>query len=158
MINQANGVHHTPQDLGVQEILGPRELMRIAEEKERRKARDAFERMSKANAQKQKAREEFMKRVMCGDAKKQVSLLLRRAAETGHHEILVLQFPSDFCNDGGVAINNFGREWPQTLNGFARRAYDFWQQELKPLGYKIKAQIISYPDGMLGDVGIFLSW
>ncbi len=45
-----------------------------------------------------------------------------------------------------------------TLTGFAKRAYEFWQKELEPQGYKLRAQIMDFPGGMPGDVGIFLRW
>ena len=64
--------------------------------------------------------------------------------------------PSEFCTDGGRAINNFEPHWPDTLTGFAKRAHEFWQKELQPLGYKVRAQILDFPGGMPGDVGIFL--
>jgi hypothetical protein len=38
------------------------------------------------------------------------------------------------------------------------KAPDFFEAELKPLGFKSRAQILNYPDGRPGDVGIFLAW
>jgi len=35
---------------------------------------------------------------------------------------------------------------------------EFYQKELHPLGFKCQAEIISFPDGMPGDVGLFLKW
>jgi hypothetical protein len=32
--------------------------------------------------------------------------------------------------------------------------YEFWDRRLKPLGYKLKVQIVDWP----GDVGITLKW
>ena len=49
-------------------------------------------------------------------------------------------------------------EWPSTLEGFAKKAYDFFVKELRPLGYKLHAEIISFPGGMPGEVGLFLKW
>lgn len=69
-----------------------------------------------------------------------------------------MRFPSAYCTDRGRAINNFEPDWPQTLTGFAKKAHAFYEKELAPLGYKVRAQIMDYPDGMLGDVGIFLRW
>jgi hypothetical protein len=31
-------------------------------------------------------------------------------------------------------------------------------KELRPLGYKLHAEIISFPGGMPGEVGMFLKW
>ena len=64
----------------------------------------------------------------------------------------------EYCTDGGRAINNFEPDWPKTLTGFAKRAYEFWQEELEPQGYKLSAQIMDFPGGVPGDVGVFLRW
>ncbi len=50
------------------------------------------------------------------------------------------------------------RDWPDSLTGFARRAYEYYVQELQPKGYHLSARILDYPDGMPGHVGLFLSW
>jgi hypothetical protein len=66
--------------------------------------------------------------------------------------------PAPICADGGRAIDNFEPERPQTLTGFAKKAHELYEKELAPLGYKVRAQIMDYPGGMPGDVGIFLRW
>jgi hypothetical protein len=40
----------------------------------------------------------------------------------------------------------------------AKRAYEFWQEELEPQGYKLSAQFMHFPGGVPGDVGLFLRW
>jgi hypothetical protein len=37
-------------------------------------------------------------------------------------------------------------------------ALRFPSKELEPQGYKLRAQIMDFPGGMPGDVGIFLRW
>ena len=37
-------------------------------------------------------------------------------------------------------------------------AYDFYQKELRPLGYKLHAEIVSYPGGMPGEAALILKW
>ena len=49
-------------------------------------------------------------------------------------------------------------EAPGPASGFAKRAYEFWRKELEPQGYKLRAQIMDFPGGMPGDVGMFLRW
>jgi hypothetical protein len=71
---------------------------------------------------------------------------------------MAVRFPSTYCTDGGRAINNYEADWPNTLTGFAKRAFEFWQKELEPKGYKLRAQILDFPGGMPGDVGMFLRW
>jgi hypothetical protein len=87
-----------------------------------------------------------------------VSRVVKAAAERGEREVLALRFSSTYCSDGGRAINSFEPDWPKTLTGFAKRAHEFWQKELEPKGYKVRAQIMDFPGGMPGDVGIFLKW
>ena len=43
-------------------------------------------------------------------------------------------------------------------DAFAKDAYNFYVKELRPLGYKLHAEIISFPGGMPGDVGLYLAW
>jgi len=39
-----------------------------------------------------------------------------------------------------------------------REFYDSCERYPRPAGYKLRAQILSYPGGMPGDVGVFLHW
>ena len=83
---------------------------------------------------------------------------LRGAAERGDTEILVMRFPNALCTDHGRAINNADANWPDSLTGRPRQAYELWRDRLKPAGYKLKAMIVDWPGGMPGDVGFFLEW
>jgi hypothetical protein len=84
--------------------------------------------------------------------------LIRVAVEQGKTEALIYSFPSDLCADAGRAIHNAQPDWPDTLQGKARELYDRYVEVAKPRGYKLKAMIISFPGGMPGDVGFYLSW
>lgn len=59
---------------------------------------------------------------------------------------------------GGRAINNSDRNWPIYLTGYAKSIYDAHETMTKPLGYRLTARILSYPDGRIGDIGLFLNW
>ncbi|MBY0298896.1 MAG: hypothetical protein K2X71_23145 [Methylobacterium sp.] len=83
---------------------------------------------------------------------------LRIAAEQGQKELLVMRFPNLLCSDKGRAINNAEAGWAETLTGRPRQAYEFWRDRLHPAGYGLKAMIVDWPDGMPGDVGLFLTW
>jgi hypothetical protein len=48
--------------------------------------------------------------------------------------------------------------WESTLTGLPKEVLIFWEQYLKPRGYKIKFHIVDYSNGMPGDIGITLNW
>ncbi|QFR34461.1 hypothetical protein [Ancylobacter sp. TS-1] len=83
---------------------------------------------------------------------------LRAAAERGETEIMVMRFPNSLCTDHGRAINNTEERWPETLTGRPRQAYELWRDHLKSAGYGLAAMIVEWPNGMPGDVGLFLNW
>ena len=80
------------------------------------------------------------------------------AASSGETEYLLLQFPSDLCTDGGREIDVAEAGWEETLRGEAADLYDRWRKELKPQGFGLSARIVSYVDGVIGDIGLFLTW
>lgn len=139
-------------------LITPEELRRIVEAKELEKAREALERRRKIDAERHAFHDTFMHQELPPDVMQRVSALVRGAAERGEREVLAMRFPSEYCTDGGRAINNFEPGWPETLTGFARRGYEFRQRELAPEGFKVRAQIMNFPGGVPGDVGIFLTW
>jgi hypothetical protein len=139
-------------------MITPDELRRIADDKEKEQLQVALEKKRKADEAQDQVREAFMAREIHPEVFERVSKLVRAAAERGEREVLVLRFSSEYCTDGGRAINSFEPDWPKSLTGFAKVAYEFWQKELEPQGYKLRAQIMDFPGGMPGDVGIFLSW
>jgi hypothetical protein len=122
------------------------------------KAREALEKKRKVDDEHQQLHDAFMAREIHPEVFERVSKVVRSAAERGEREVLVVRFPSQYCTDGGRALNNFEPEWPDTLAGFAKRAYEFWQKELEPQGYKLRAQGMDFPGGVPADVGIFLRW
>jgi hypothetical protein len=139
-------------------LITPEELRRIADEKEMAAAREALEKKKKVEDEHHQVREAFMSQDVHPEVFERVSRVVKSAAERGEREVLALRFPSEYCTDGGRAINSFEPHWPETLTGFAKRAHEFWQKELEPKGYKVRAQIMDFPGGMPGDVGIFLRW
>ena len=82
----------------------------------------------------------------------------RLAASAGETEYLLLRFPSDLCTDGGRRIDVAEEGWEETLRGEAADLYDRWRKELKPQGFGLSARIVSYVDGVIGDIGLFLTW
>ena len=82
----------------------------------------------------------------------------REAAERGDTEFLLLRFPSQLCSDGGRAINAPDPDWPRTLRGEAAEMYLRWERELRPRGFHLAARVVEFPDGVPGDIGLFLVW
>ena len=80
------------------------------------------------------------------------------AAERGEREFLLMRFPSQLCSDGGRAINAPDRGWPETLRGEAAELYLRWERDLKPGGFHLAARVVEFPDGVPGDIGLFLVW
>jgi hypothetical protein len=139
-------------------LITPDELRRFAEEKEMEKAKEALEKKRKADDERHQFHDAFMSQDIHPDVFERLSRVVKSAAERGEREVLVIRFPSEYCTDGARAINNFEPNWPETLTGFAKRAFEFWQKELQPQGYKVRAQIMDFPGGMPGEVGLFLRW
>jgi len=82
----------------------------------------------------------------------------REAAKAGQKDYLLLRFPSQLCSDGGRAINITEPDWPGTLRGQAAELYLRWEKDLKPEGFHLAAQVLDFPGGFPGDVGLFLIW
>lgn len=86
------------------------------------------------------------------------SIIVNRAVENGHTSVQVYRFPHTLCTDNGRAINQAEPGWETTLTGIPKEIYEFWKRQLQPRGYHIRYEIIDYPGGMPGDVGVTLSW
>lgn len=140
------------------DIIKPQQLNDIMIAADDAKAREEKTYREKMAAQKKALQEAFMSRDIHPDVAQRINDAVKRAAEQGHSQFQVLTFPSSYTNDRGRSINNFDPDWPQSLEGFAKKAYEYYQKELKPLGYKLHAEIVSFPDGMPGDVALYLKW
>lgn len=139
-------------------LLKPMDLHQIASDAEIAKMDEERRKKKQTEQQLLDLRDAFMERDIHPQVFDRLNTAVKVAAERGLHQIQVVTFPSGFCSDGGRRINIADPEWPSTLEGFAKRAYDFFEKELRPLGYKLHAEIISFPKGMPGDVGLFLKW
>lgn len=144
--------------MSTEKLLTPAELKQVTEQAEMAKAKELTERLNKQAEEQKDLKHIFMDREIHPQAFERVNAAVRRAAEQGIHEIQAFVFPATYCNDKGRRINNLEHDWPDSLEGFAKRAYEFYVKELQPLGYKLRAQVLDYPHGMPGDIGIFLSW
>jgi hypothetical protein len=104
------------------------ELRRIAEEKEMAQLREALEQKRKADEERHHLHDAFMAEELVPDVFERASRMVKGAAERGEREVLAIRFPSEYCTDGGRAINNFEPNWPETLTGFAKRAHEFFSR------------------------------
>jgi hypothetical protein len=39
-----------------------------------------------------------------------------------------------------------------------KELFDFWKKHLQSKGYRLRYQIVDWPEGKPGDIGITLSW
>jgi CBS domain-containing protein len=139
-------------------VLTPKQLHRISEDAAMAKAKEALAQMKLEEEHKRNLHDAFMSREPPADALERLMATLRHLAEQGETEMLALQFPASYLDDHGRKINNFEADWPTSLTGFAKRGFEFYEKNLRPLGYKVRAQILDYPGGMPGTVGIYLAW
>jgi hypothetical protein len=92
------------------------------------------------------------------DVLKQVANIIQRAVKNGVTEVQVYRFPNVLLTDNGRAINQQESGWEKTLTGVPKEIYEFWQRHLRERGYKLRFQIIEFPGGVPGDVGVTLKW
>jgi hypothetical protein len=84
--------------------------------------------------------------------------IIQRAVSAGFTEVEVHRFPNNLCTDHGRAINQQEPGWEKTLTGVPKEIYQLWYKYFRPRGYKLRVQIVDWPGGMPGDVGMTLSW
>jgi hypothetical protein len=84
--------------------------------------------------------------------------VIQRAVRNGLTEVQVYRFPNSLCTDKGRAINQQEKGWENTLTGIPKEIFQLWTDHLKPRGYRIGYQIIDYPGGVPGDIGITIAW
>ncbi|TMJ52348.1 MAG: hypothetical protein E6G85_11695 [Alphaproteobacteria bacterium] len=89
---------------------------------------------------------------------KLASSVIQRAVRNGLTEVQVYRFPNMLCTDKGRAINQMEPGWEKTLTGIPKEIFQLWTDYLKPRGYRIGYQIIDFPGGVPGDIGITISW
>ena len=140
------------------QFLSPQDLKKITDdaEMEELKAEAAKRRQGDQTAAEMKRT--FESRELDPKAPDRINQAVRAAAARGAREVLVLRFPASYCKDGGRQINNFESGWPDSLTGFGRTAFEFYESQLQSLGFTMRAEIMSFPEGNLGDVGLYLRW
>jgi hypothetical protein len=136
------------------------DLQKKIAEIEGQKASEYMRKVAAAEAEKKALMDRISKPSGVSDEErmKRAAAIINRAVDNGLTEVLIATFPNDICTDKGRAINQQEKGWETTLTGLPREFYEFWRKHLQPRGYRIKFQIVSFPNGMPGDIGVTLSW
>jgi len=136
------------------------DLMKKIAEVEAEKASEYMAQQAKVAAEKKALMDQLLKPSGVSDEERQkrAAAVIKRAVDKGLTEIQVLTFLNALCTDGGRAINQQEPGWENTLTGLPKELFEFWQKYLKPRGYKLRFQIIDWPGGKPGDIGITLAW
>ena len=92
------------------------------------------------------------------EAIRRAKTIIERAMKNRQTEVEVIRFSHELCTDRGRAINQQEPGWEETLRGEPKGMYQFYEKHLRPLGYKVKAQVVDFPEGLPGDIAISLRW
>jgi hypothetical protein len=137
-----------------------KEILKQSALKEAEKAEEFRRAQAAADSEKRQLIEELTKPSGLSEEEKikRASAIIQRAVRNGLNEVQVYRFPNLLCTDRGRAINQMEPGWEKTLTGIPKEMYQLWKDYLQPRGYKIAYQIIDFPGGVPGDIGITLSW
>ncbi len=80
------------------------------------------------------------------------------AATQGESSFELIRFPCDLCSDGGRKIDVAEIDWPTILGGEAAEVYARWERELRPAGFRLRALIVEYLDGIPNNIALSLAW
>ena len=136
------------------------DIMKQIALKEAEKASAAMRERTAADTEKQALMEKFSRPSGVSDEERmaRAAAIIKRAADNGLTEVLIVRFPNELCTDRGRAINQTEPGWEKTLTGLPKELFEFFEKFLKPRGYRIAFQIVDFPGGMPGDVGVTLKW
>jgi hypothetical protein len=145
---------------GLAELPTAKDLMKQIALREAEKASAAMSEQTTAEAEKKALLEKFSKPSGVSDQERlaRATAIIKRAANNGLTEVEIWRFPNQLCTDRGRAINQMEPGWESTLTGLPKELLDFWRQYLKPQGYRLKVQIVDFPGGIPGDIGMTLAW
>ena len=116
--------------------------------------------LAEAEAEKQALLDHFKKPSGISDEEgiRRAIKIIERAVSNGLTEVQVCRFPNTLCTDRGRAINQQEPGWETTLTGFPKEIYQLWAKYFRERGYKLRVEILDFPGGMPGDVGMTLKW
>src|SRR5690348_5101423 len=81
------------------------------------------------------------------EAMRRAIKIIERAVSNGRTEVQVHRFPNALCTDSGRTINQQEPGWEKTLTGVPMEIYQLWAKYFRPRGYKLKVEIIDFPNG-----------
>lgn len=137
-----------------------KEILQKLAMREAEKASEEARLRAVAHAEKEALLEKLRKPSGVSDeeALRRVNNIIERAVGSGLLEVLVYRFPNELCTDRGRAIIQGEAGWEKTLTGLPKEMYEFWDRQLRSLGYKLRFEVIEWPGGMPGDIGVTLRW
>ena len=127
---------------------------------EAEEATEQARKLAEAEAEKKALLDQFTKPSGLSDeeAIQRAIKIIERAVSNGRTEVQVHRFPNQLCTDRGRAINQQEPGWEDTLTGVPKEIYELWAKYFRQRGYKLKVEIVDFPGGMPGDVGMTLKW
>jgi hypothetical protein len=140
------------------ELPSATDIREIFDRKKNEKAAEELKQRQAADEEKKHQKELFLARKLTPDLVRLIMKRVRDVAENGAEEIVLGRFPCAWCTDGGRRINAPEKDWPETLPGIAKEFFDFWERDLKPRGFRFWVEVVSFPNGMPGDIEATLSW
>ena len=134
-----------------------KEMLALAEAE---MASEALRQKKKADDEKKALIEQLSKPsgISKEEALKRAAEIVQRAVKNGLTEVEVFRFPNALCTDNGRAINMMEPGWENTLTGLPKEMYSFWDRHLRPIGYKIRVQVVDFSGGVPGDIALTLKW
>ena len=137
-----------------------KDLMKQIALREAEKASEAARARGAEEAEKQALFEKFAKASGVSDDERmaRAAAIIKRAADNGLTEVFIGRFPNKLCTDNGRAINQQEPGWENTLTGLPKELFELWQKHLRSRGYRVRFQIVDFPNGMPGDIGMTLAW
>src|SRR4051794_13795820 len=146
---------------GIDDLIpSAKEIQKKSALRESAKAEEHARRLAAAEAEKRLMIEKLSQPSGLSEEEKVklASTVIQRAVRNGLSEVQVYRFPNSLCTDHGRAINQHEPGWEKTLTGIAQEIYKLWFDYLKARGYRIRYQILDFPGGLPGDVGITIVW
>jgi hypothetical protein len=109
-------------------LMRPDDLKKISNDADMAKAQEYMMRKRKQEEEQASLRDAFMRKEIGPEAFEITNAAVCRAAEQGSRQVQIITFPASYCNDRGRRINNYEPDWPNSLEGFAKKAYEFYER------------------------------